>query len=147
MIAVQHARLLGRKPEFVLFGLEGVDALKQRLVQIGLAAMAGEHRRDVPLDRLELVVRHGAREIEKDISHAIERTPAALHGLDRVGEGRGRRVGADGVDLGARVLEGGVECGPEVTRFNALERRRLEKPGPGFEKRVRVDARVGHHAS
>ena len=56
MIAVEHARLLRRKPELVLFGLQGVDALKQRLVQIGLAAMAREHRRDVPLDRLELII-------------------------------------------------------------------------------------------
>ena len=35
MIALKHARLFGRKPELVLFGLQRVDAPEQRLVQIG----------------------------------------------------------------------------------------------------------------
>ena len=46
MIALEHARLFGRKPELVLLGLERVDALEERLVQIDLAAMAREDRRD-----------------------------------------------------------------------------------------------------
>ena len=38
MIALEHARLFGGKPELVLLGLERVDALEQRLVQIGVVA-------------------------------------------------------------------------------------------------------------
>jgi hypothetical protein len=78
MIAVEHARLFGRKPEFVFIGVEGVDALEQRLVQIGLAAVAREHWRDCALDRLQIVVGRRAREIEKNARHFVEAAPAAL---------------------------------------------------------------------
>ena len=105
MIAGEHARLFGRKPEFVLFGLQRVDAFEQRVVQIGLAAMMRQDRRDVALDRLQLVIGRSAREIEKDVSHAIEAAPAALQRLDRVGEGRRRRICGDGVDFVPRVFE------------------------------------------
>ena len=56
MIALEHARLFGRKPELVLLRLQRVDALEQRLVQIGVAAMARENRRDLALDRLQFII-------------------------------------------------------------------------------------------
>ena len=60
MIALEHARLLGRKPELVLLRPSSASMrLKQRLVQIGFAAMAREHRRDFALDRLR--ARHWSR--------------------------------------------------------------------------------------
>ena len=88
MIAVEHARLLRRKPDFGSFRFQSVDALEERVVEIGFGAVAGEDRRDVALDRLELVIGRGAREIEKDVRTRSSSAPAALHGLDRVGEGR-----------------------------------------------------------
>src|SRR5271157_4676581 len=138
MIAREHARLFGRKPEPVLFRLERVDALEQRLVQIGSVAMAGESRRDLALDRLQFVVGRGAGEIEENAGDPVEAAAGALERLDRVGEGGRRRVNGDGVDLAPRVLQGGVEGWPEMAGLDAVERRRLERPGPGFEKRVRV---------
>ncbi len=144
MVAFEHARLFGRKPEPVLPGLQCVDALEQSVVQIGFAAMARQDRGDLALDRLKLVVGRRAREIEKDLGHPVEAAPAALQRLDRVGEARRLRIGGHGVDIGPSLLEGGLECGPEMTGLDALERRRLEGPGPGVEKRIGVDAGRGH---
>ena len=143
MIALKHARLFGGKPEPLLHGLQGVDAPEQRVVQIGFAAMAREDGSDFALDRLDLVIGRGAGEIEEDARDLVEGLAAALQRLDRVGEGRRLRIGGDGVDLRPRLLERRLERGPEMAGLDALERRRLERPGPGFEKRVRVDARLG----
>ena len=109
--------------------------------------MARENRRDVALDRLQFVVGVGAGEIEEDARHLVERAPAALERLDRVGEGRRLGIGGDGVDLRARLRERRVEGRAEMARLDAVERRRLERPGPGFEKRVRVVRRTGHWGS
>ena len=142
MIAVEHARLLGRKPELVFFGLQGVDAREQRLVQIGVVAMARQDRRDVALDRLQLVIGRRAGEVEEDGGDTVEAAAAALQRLDRIGEGRRRRVGGDGVDLAPRLFQRGREGGPEMARLDALERRRLERPGPGFEKRIALEVEL-----
>ena len=109
--------------------------------------MAREHGRDLALDRLQFVIGRGAREIEEDARHAIEAAPAALQRVDRIGESRRRRVGGDGVDLGAMVFQRGVEGGPKMRRLDAIERRRLERPGPGLEERVLVKVRLGHLVS
>ena len=93
MIARKHARLFGRKPEPLLRGLQCVDALEQRVVQIGFAAMARQNRGHLALDRLQFVIGRGAREIGKDPRHSIEAVTAALQRLDGVGEGRDRIVG------------------------------------------------------
>ena len=103
MIALEHARLLGRKPEPLLIGLQGVDALEQRIVQIGFAAMTRQDRSDLALDRLNLVIARGAGEIEEDAGDLVEAPPAALQRLDRVGESRRIRIGRDGVDLRPRL--------------------------------------------
>ena len=48
-----EARLFGRQPEeLVRTRFKRVDALKQSLVQIGLAAVPREDGRDLALDRL-----------------------------------------------------------------------------------------------
>jgi hypothetical protein len=139
MIAGEHARLFGRKPEAAPFGVQRVDAPEQRVVQIGLVAMARQDRRHLPLDRLQFVIGRRARQIEEDAPHLVEAAPAALQGLDRIGEGRPLRVCSDSVDLLPGLVESGLERRPEVGGFDALERRRLEGLGPGLEKRVRVD--------
>ena len=143
MIAAKHARLFGRKPELVLARFKRVDALEQSLVQIGLAAMAREYRRDVALDRLQFVIGVGAGQVEKNVSHFVEAASAALERLDRVGESRRRLFGRDGVDLGARRFERCVERWGKMARLDAVERRRLERSSPGLEKRVCVCRRMG----
>ena len=82
---------------------ERVDALEQSLVQIGLAAVAREDGRDLALDRLQLVIRVGAGQVEENARHFVQAAAAALERLDRIGESRRRRIGGDGVDLGARL--------------------------------------------
>ena len=100
--------------------------------------MARENRRDFALDRLQLVIGVGAGQIEENARHPVEAAAAALQRLDRVGESRRLGIGGDGVDLRARLGERRVERGSEMTRLEAVERRRLEWRGPRFEKRVRV---------
>ena len=144
MIALEHARLLRREPELRLLRFKRVDAREQSLVQVGFAAMAREHRRNFALDRLQFVIGVGAGQIEKNTRHSVEPAPAALERLDRIGEARRRRIGGDDVDLRSRLAERGLEGRPEMARLEAVERRRLERPGPGLEQRVRIDRRTGH---
>ena len=113
VIATEHAGLFGRKPELVLFRLKRVDPLEQRLVQIGVAAMAGELGRDFALDRLQFFIGRGTRQIEKNGGDPIEAAAAALEHLDRIGEGRRRRIGGDGVDFAPRFFQRGSERGAE----------------------------------
>ena len=144
MSAGERARLLGREPERRLVRLQGVDPTEQRVVEISVARVAREDRGDGALDRLELVVRLGAGEIEEHLGDPVERPPAPLHGLDRVGEGRRRGIGGDGVDLGPRLLQRRLEGRLEMPRRDAVERRRLERGGPRLEERVGVRMRKGH---
>ena len=103
MVPVEHARLFGRQPGFAGVRLDRVDTLEQSLVQIGLAAMAREFGRDFALDRLQLVIRVRANQIEKHTGHSVEAATAALEGLDCVGEGRRLQVGRDYIDLCTRL--------------------------------------------
>jgi hypothetical protein len=103
VIAVEHTRLFGRQPEVAGVRLDRVDAPEQGLVQIGLAAMARELGRRLALDRLQLVIRVGANQIEKNTGHSVEAAAAALERLDRVGESRGLGIDGDSVDLRARL--------------------------------------------
>src|SRR5271170_7871539 len=146
MIALEHARLFGGKTEPVLFRLERVDALEQRLVQISLVAMAGENGRDLALDRLQFIIGRGAGQIEEDAADAIEAAAAALERLDRIGEGGRRRVCGDRIHFAPRVFQRSVEGGPEMAWLDADERRRLERPGPGFEKGILIEVRIRHKA-
>jgi hypothetical protein len=100
--------------------------------------------RDLALNCLQLVIRVGAGQVEKNTRNFVEAAAATLQRLDRIGEGRRRRVGDDRVDLRARRLKRRVERRPEMARLEPVERRPLEWPGPRFEKRVRVDRRTGH---
>ena len=144
MIALEHARLFGRKPKLVRVGLKRIDALEQRLAQIDVAAMARENWCDLPLDRLEVVIGRRAREVEEDFRHAIEAAPAPFQRLDRIGESRQGRICRDSVDLGAMVFQRDLESGPKMPGLDAVERRRLERLGPRLEKRVLINVRLGH---
>ncbi len=67
MRSAQSARACsGVRPSDGCVRLQGVDPPEQRVVQIGVAGVARQDRRDGALDRFELVVRLGAGEIEKD---------------------------------------------------------------------------------
>ena len=146
MIALEHARLFGGKAEPVLFGLERVDALEQRLVQISFVAMAGENGGDFALDRLQFIIGRGASEIEEDAADAIEAAAAALERLDRIGEGGRRRVCGDRIDFAPRDFQRSVESGAEMAGLDTVERRRLERPRPGFEKGILIEVRIRHKA-
>jgi hypothetical protein len=147
MIAVEHTRLFGRKRELGGVRLERVDALEQSLVQIGLAAVTRELGRDFALDRLQLVIRVGANQVEKNTGHSVQAAAAALQRVNRIGEGRQFGIGGDPVDLRSRLAQRRVEGRRELARLEAVERRRLEWPGPGFEKWIRVGLGTGHEGS
>ena len=90
--------------------------------------MAREARRDLALDRFDLVVCFRARQIEEDAGHSGQRAPAALQRVDGVGEGRRRGIIGDGVDLSPRFFKGGLERGPEMPGRDAVERRASNGP-------------------
>ncbi len=101
VIAVEHARLLGRKAEAVAASIEIGDAGIERAVQVDRVVVAGEQRRDFALDRLDGVAGVGAGQHEEHVGDAVERAAAALQRRDGVVEARRRGVGGDRVDLGA----------------------------------------------
>ena len=99
MIAFEHAGLFFIKAKLCLIRLQGLDAGKQRFVEIGLAAMARQDRRHLALDRLKFVIGGRAGEIVEDVRDLVEAAPAALQRLDGVGECRRRGVLRDGVNF------------------------------------------------
>ena len=99
--------------------------------------MARELGRDFALDRLQFIIGRRAGEIEEHGADAIEAAAAAFERLDRVDKSGSRGVAGDRIHFAARLLKRSLEGGREVTGRDALEWRRLERPGPGFEKRIR----------
>src|SRR5579871_4016141 len=138
MVAVENPLLFGREAERSLARFQSVDAAKEGVVEIGLAPMAGERRRDLALDRLEFVVGLRAGQVEEDARDPVEIASAALERLDRVREGRRCAAPRDGVDLGARFFQRDVEGRAEMSGLDPVEGRRLEGSGPGREQGIGV---------
>ncbi len=136
VIEREHARLLRIEPEAFARRAQRLDAGEQRLVEVDFAAGARQNRRDIAFDRLQRVVAVRARQIEKHRGDAIERRPAALQRLDRVGEGGRFRIDGDRGDFRALFGQRGVERRTEMLGLNRSERRRREWAGPGGEERV-----------
>ena len=133
---LQHPRLLGREAEALALREQVVDAAEQGRVQEDRAAVPGQHRGDLALDRLERVAGMGAGEAEEHRRHPVEGAPGPLEGVDRVGERRRCRVAGDGRDLGAVLRQRPVEGRPEVVGGDPVERRQPERRHPGLEQRV-----------
>ena len=102
VIALQHPRLLGVEAEQFALRLQGGGPVGERLVEKNVVAMPRQSRRDLALDRLDLVVRVRRGEIEKDGRHIAQAPAAALQRLDGVLERRRLRVRRD-VAISARA--------------------------------------------
>ena len=68
VVALQHARLLRRSGRGRRAPMQRIDPGEQRLVEVDLVPVAREARRHVALDRLDRVVRVGARQHIEDIA-------------------------------------------------------------------------------
>jgi hypothetical protein len=136
VIAIKYPDLLRRQAKRIAPGMEAADAGIERPVKVKHVAVAGEQRRDVPLDGLQGIGGVGPGQDVEHICDTIEVTSALLQGLDGVGEGRGRRVGGDGVDLGTVAHERLVESGTEMLRLYTSERRQIEWAGPAGEQGI-----------
>ena len=75
MIAIENPQLFGVEAEFALAPMKRGDPLKQRVVQIDVALMAGELWRDLPFDRFDFVIGVGAREIEENRANRSRSRP------------------------------------------------------------------------
>ena len=136
VIALQHAALLLAQARLLALLEQGIDTGKQRLVLVDAHPVLGEARRHRPLDGLDLLVGVGGGQVEEHGGGAVEDVARMLEGGDGVGERRRRRVAGNGRDrlaLGGKAL---LECRHEMLDFDAIERRHLERRGPGPEQRV-----------
>ncbi|MEZ5904033.1 MAG: hypothetical protein R3C69_02655 [Geminicoccaceae bacterium] len=96
--------------------------------------MAGQHRGQLALDRLERGVGVGAAEIEEEGRHPAQVPAAALEGGDGVGEVGCRRVAGDGLDLGPVPGQRLRESGAEVIGRETAVGRQAEGCRPGGEQ-------------
>ena len=104
--------------------------------------MRGKVRDDLALNALQLVIRVGARKIEKDAAHAFKQTAAFLKCRDCVGECGPSRLPGDLRDLlfvgGHRILE----CRGEVTGHDLVEGRDAEWRRPPAKQGIGNDVRT-----
>ena len=113
-----------------------LDAREELLVQEDVVAQRRELRGDLPVDRLERVVRFGAREREEDVAHLREGEPTVLQCLDRVRERGYRGARGDGLDFLLPIGDSGLEGRLVVLGLDPVERRHLEGRRPLLEERV-----------
>jgi hypothetical protein len=98
--------------------------------------MIRELWRQFPLDRLQFASRFGPGQVPEHAAHAVHGRARPLQRGDRIVEGRRVRVADYGRDFRLVVGHGALVGRLDVRRFDALERRQFERPGPGLEKRV-----------
>ena len=116
--------------------MQRIDPGEQRLVEVDLVPVAGEARRHVALDRLDRVVRVGARQHIEDIADTAEQPPRPLQRRHSVVEIRLGAAARDGGDLAAVLGQRLLEGGREVVGLDRRERRHAERRGPAGEQRV-----------
>ena len=132
----QHALLLGRERERVALLPDGFHATEQRLVQADRRIMVGEHGRQFALDCLQLGGRFGACQVPEYGADPVHGRARTFQRGNRIVEVGRRGIGHDGRDLGIVLGHGALVGGLEILRADAVERRQLERAGPGLEKRV-----------
>ena len=130
MVALKDPPLLGRQIEIVSPFVQRRDAPEQVVVEIDLAVMPGEDRRDLALDLFQRIAGIGARQVEEHGSDLPQFGAARLQHLDHVLEARFGRIGGYVGDLPPVRFERGVECGLEMLRPDLAKRRRFEGGGP-----------------
>jgi hypothetical protein len=81
-----------------------------------------KHRRDLALDRLQLIVRVRAGEVEEHIGDAPQRCAAQFERVDGVRESRCFRALRDSGDFVSMLGQGRVKGRPKVLRANVSER-------------------------
>ena len=100
VVALQHARLLGREAELAAALPQRLDAGEEAGMELDAVAVRREARRHLALDRLDGVVGVGAGEAMEHRGDVRQRPPAALQRRDRVGEARRLGLAGDRLDLG-----------------------------------------------
>ena len=143
VVAIEHACLFGCQPEPIAAGVKVGDAGVERAVEIERVVVAGEQRRDVALDFLDLIAGIGAGQHEEHGLHLVERTAGALQLLNGVLKGGCFRIGGDCLDLGAVLRERRIEGRTEVLRRERAEGRQPEGTGPLGEQGILGGRSVG----
>lgn len=60
----------------------------------------------------------------------------SFQGIDGIGEGRRRRIGGDGLNLGTMLAERAIKGSAEMLRPDRAERGNAERRGPGGEEGI-----------
>ena len=116
-------------------------------VELDRVAVRGQPRRDVLLDRLQLVVGVRTAEREEDPRYLVEELARPVERGNRVVEGRRFRVVDDGLDLGVLPSHPLLERRDEVPGSDAVERLDVERRAVVREERVGVLRTIGDLAA
>ncbi|MDR6139316.1 hypothetical protein QE438_002620 [Pseudoxanthomonas sp. SORGH_AS 997] len=100
VLVLDQALLLRVQVQGVALVVEALDAREQLRIQVDLVLVRGQLGRDLFLDLLTRIVGIGLDQAEEDARDAGQGLAAALHRLQRVGEGGRLRVVGDLADLG-----------------------------------------------
>src|SRR5262249_59664178 len=93
-------------------------------------------RREVPLDRLDLIRSASAGECKEFVRNAVEFASTPFHRNDGVVEARRRRIRDNRVKLGAVLGQGLIEGRTEMLRPDRRKWRHFETSGPTGEQRI-----------
>ena len=143
-MTLQRAQLLYVEAQRLALAPKRIDPREQRIVEMNFGLMRGKERRDIAFNRLDVFVRIGAGEIEKDARDAAEKLPGALQRDDRILERRRRRIIRDGGDLGfmrrERLREGGGKSSGLIAANGAKPNGPAQSSSRGFW----VSCVIGH---
>ncbi len=136
MHPLQQPHLVGLQPECRAAGMQRVDPREQTGIERDPHAVLRQQRRHLAVDRLQLGAAQAQHQVGEHRPHPPQRAAAALQRLDGIGEvGRLGAVGDRG-DLRQVRPHRRRERGHELLRPDQVERRRLERRGPGSEQDV-----------
>ncbi len=139
---VEQLAVLGVEFELLVL-VYGLDACEQLGVERYVVAQLRQLGRYAHGDILHLVRRIGRQQIEEYARYAAEQLSAALHGHDRILEGRGLGVVYYRLDLGAVYRYCEVERRLVVGQLDLIERRGGVRRVPLLYERI-LDQRLGH---
>ena len=136
VVALQHARLLGRQAELATRLCTASTRANSRSFRWISFQWRDEHRRHVALDRLDRLAGMRSRQHVEHAGDARQQPARPLQRRHGVVETRFRRVGRDRVDLGPVPRQRLVEGGRKVLRLDLCQRRRPEWPVPFGKQRI-----------
>ena len=118
---LQQKELLGVEVERLALVIDGLHPGKEPGIELDLVLVGRQPRRDLLLNRFDLVVGVGSAQGEKDPRHLVEHLARAIERRNGVGEGRRLWIVDDCCDLGVLTGHSLLERRDEVGLVDAIE--------------------------